>query len=525
VNPVADSKQILETVDRSVEREERAIFLRLLHENSGSKPAEWRLRVKRQQNIVSELTKLGPLAVLSAGSMLITWSGQINMLERKTHWRETLEESPMMKHMSLIQRAQLIGAKSQNWDRFEKAFQNLGRCLCLAVKDLSEYDILVGMNQLKIDLVQVAFSSDRATDNVIEYIKWLGKSCQHVFLRSTCPLSSRPTIKNEEGDILPFTGTLKYISDEIQSGKRRTTNLSYERARQLSQLGNVPRGLPYPSPPMVKKSVAQTVNVITSTFTPTKVSLEKFKTGLDTIVEDNGTELLPKSHVSLAASGKYDNPRSQNGGSALLVVMTRKYTDSVLTLDIIESLAGKFDQFGEEMLSHSTAAMAKIFLGLEKPSEPKAFTVTATIGDILYVPVEELLDLWEITLRPGKKSVPVHLAKLLNLTASMMLLEAGYYNQPMKILHGVMTFESRNNEFYLHEKYTFPVKADVSIEAGLKTRLTTGGLTAFAHLSQLPANYMREYLSKDPFHRTGFQEPDKLWTVLKAYKTRFYRDA
>jgi hypothetical protein len=521
--PVLNEQTVLETIDWQVDREERNTFLKLLRLESGSRPAEWRLRIKRQSNIINELGKLGKLAVLSAGPLLLTYNGSINIPERYSHWRETLEESPMMKYMNSIERAQLLGAKSSNWGRLEKSIQDLGHCLCLALKDLNDHSVLVAFNQLKVSFVKKAFSTDQATDDVILYIKWLGKSCQHVFLRTPCPKNLGNFIPpcGDEGEILPFVGTLKYISDLILSETRRSQGLSYEEARQLSQLGNIPRGLPYPSRNQTKEDVKSTVEVFQTEFHPSKVALDKYKSGLDTIINDYGTALLPKTHVSLTTSGRYDASRSQGGGSVYLVVMTRKYTDRALTLEVIQDLTGKFDQFGDQLLDPITAEIAMKLLGYGEYSKPIAYTVNPTIGDILYVPPENLQALWEVTLKISRKRVPQNLAKLLNLTASTMMLEAGHYDQPLEMHHGVMTFKTRTNRFKLAEGFFLPVKADVSIESGLKTRLTTGGMTAFSHLSQLPANYMREYLSKDPFHRTGLQEPDKLWSVLKIYKRRF----
>jgi hypothetical protein len=503
-------------MDFIVHKEERETLLNLLTRETflpkGNKAAEWRLRSKRQANIVSELMKLGPLAVLSAGPLLVTWTGQLNHLERKTRWRETLEGSPMMQQMDIIQRARLIGAKSNNWTRLEKAIQNLGHNLCLSITDLSDIEVLKSFNTLKVWLVQHAFITDSNCDDSLEYIKWLGKCCQGVFLRTPpSPFEKFDPVLDQDGCLAPFNGPLRYISDMILSYSRRKIPLTYEMARQLSQIGNIPRGLPYPSKEQSKASVKETVETMTSQFSPKPEALETYNRGLSSVI--NGIRAKPaRSHVSLLNSGKLESSRRTGGGASVLVIHTRKYTDVVLTEEIIDSLTGKFDQFGLLLIDPTTAELAKSLL-----RQPWKFTVNPTLGDLLYIQPENISNIWEVNLNIGGKRVPTQLAHLLNLTASMLMLEVGIYSNPFTMVHGIMCFETRVNRFKLRDRFLH-VRADVSIESGLKTRLTTSGMAAFSHLSQLPANYMREFLAKDPFHRTGFEEPDKLWQVLKTYK-------
>jgi len=117
-----------------------------------------------------------------------------------------------------------------------------------------------------------------------------------------------------------------------------------------------------------------------------------------------------------------------------------------------------------------------------------------------------------------ERKVPKYLGNILNLTASMLIREYGDYSPKPQFLHGIMFFDADNVKFKL--KRIPSVRADVSTEAGMKARLITAASAAFAHLSQLPANHMRDWLSQDPFHRVGFEESDKLWEVLKTYRKK-----
>jgi len=484
--------------------------------NPNRSAAAWRLRVARQRAIISELKKLGDLAVLSGGSLLITYTGgSINLPERYPGWRKTLEESPLMDTMNSVQRAQLIGAKHNNWTRIEEALRNFGNCLCLAVKQLNDKVICEGFNNLKVHILQRAFASDYTTDKYIEYLKWLGKATQFALLNERAEIPDE-TILDKEGHLLPYVGKLSYISDMILSYQVRKEPLTYESCRQLSQMAQVPRSMPYPSKDQARESVKETMAVATSTFKPSLEALNRHRQGLQRSLEH--CKLRPnRTHVSLTTSGRLESSRAHGGGAPHLITATRRYTDQLLDLEAVEPLVGKFDQFGEVILSHATFDLAKVLL------RRNAYTVTPTLGDILFVKVEELEQLWDAMLFAASKRVPPKLGKLLNLTASLMIRQVGEFNPQPEMHMNVMCFSQRIVRFSMTQDY-LEVKAAVSIEKGLKTRVVTSAMTAFSHLSQLPANYMRELLSQDPFLKTGMDEPDKLWQVLKAYKSKVSKE-
>lgn len=510
-----------ENIDFIADREEQIFLLEQLttakFPKQGNKAAEWRLRCKRHTAINNELQKLGVLAQLLCGSMLVTYDNGLNQLERFSRWRETLEESPMMREMNPVQRSQLYGAKTKNWTRLELSFHALGNCLCLAAKDLNDPSILHSANILKVSLIKRSFASDRTLDESIDYIKWLGKSCQYVFLRAQVPqFEAFDPILDHQGNIAPFAGELSYISDLIKSGARRKTSLSFEHARKLAQIGNTPRALPYPSFDQTKVDVQRTIDTFRSEFRPKTEAVIRYRAGLDTFLDRFGKANRDQNHVSISTSSKYENARSTGGGSLLLIALTRQYTDQILTEEILTDLTGRYSQFGQLLIDPSTAELARPYL------QPKEGYFPPTVGDILFLEVQEITKVWTNTLKLEKRTPP-KLGQILTLTASAMILEVGHYDPPCELRHKVLTFGTTSTEF-IPVVDKLPVRAGISIEAGLKSRITTAGLTAFAHLSQLTANYMRDYLSKDPFHRVGFQESDKLWEVLKTYKDRYEAD-
>jgi hypothetical protein len=427
-----------------------------------------------------------------------------------------------MFHMTVVQRAQVFGLKHESWNRLEGSIQSMGNCLCLSVKDLNNPLLLKAANSLKIALIKRALGSDSNLDETISYIKWLGKSCQYVLLRAICPEPpGLSPILDSQGTLLPFVGQWSFVSRLVLSRKRRKQPLTTYQARFLGQMGNEPRSLPHPSLEQAKADVESTVRAFTSECHPSKPAMDKYRHGITSILEGINQRPPTHSHVSLVSSGKLDASRSQGGGAAILVAHTRKYTDIVLTERVLLDLTNKFDQFGRLLIDPLTLLIASSLLGYQENVRPQAYTCTPTIGDILYVKPHEIESVWKQTLNSSQR-VPTKLADLLTLTSSNLIQEVGSYNNEPKIVHGVLTFETKINVFKPNK--IIPVKAGISIEAGLKSRVTTSGWTAFAHLSQLPANYMRNVLSRDPFVRIGFQEQEKFWEVLKIYKARCERN-
>jgi hypothetical protein len=69
-----------------------------------------------------------------------------------------------------------------------------------------------------------------------------------------------------------------------------------------------------------------------------------------------------------------------------------------------------------------------------------------------------------------------------------------------------------------------PVRTGLSIEAGMKTRLVTSSMSSVVVISHLLRHSVSDWLSTDQKARIGFEEPDKLWEVLKFYGKQFRED-
>jgi len=495
------------------------IFNSKFYSNASNPAAAWRLRVKKQTAIDNELRKIGPLSLLTCGSILTTYQfGSVVTLERFSNSITTLTQSVIYTQLSVESRLGLIKMEKSEYDRLELAFQSFSQMFCLSASQQGKREFLEAFHELKLWFISKACfpigkqNCIRAVDTAISYIKWLAKSCQSVFLKGKIP--DRPCLgPTKNGMILPFVSQYKFVSDLIISGKRRTDKLTSHEARFLAQMANTNRALPYPSEQQIVASMDKTVGVFTSRFRPLESDKKRYALGLQIVENRLGPNRQQRTHVSLVSKGSVETPRSKGGRAAFLVANAR-LAANVPLIDEHKIFVGRFDQFGKELITPASWAMSEILRNREYKRSP-------TLGDLLYLQVEDIEAQWETSLNEGN-SVPKHLADLLNVIAARLILKIGDYDFPYSINYGILNFSVTNVKFKVTKKIS--VAADASIEAGMKTRLITKCLAAFAHLSQGPSNLMRDYLSKDPFCRVGFEESDKLWEVLKTYKKEFPSD-
>jgi hypothetical protein len=473
----------------------------------GNPAAEWRLRCKRAANIESELTKLGKLALLTGSSMLTCLiNGSISSPKRSSNAKETLRNSPLYLQLSVEGKRRLAGAQYENYSSVENSIQEFGAMICLAVSNLNDTELIESFNKFKVRIVEHAFSSPTSVDEVTETIKSLGKLCQALFLRSELPEIPLADLLMENGRLIPFEGELAFINDLYSQGIRKQP-LTYHQARILAQIGNTPRGLSYPSSNQIKASIAETIEIVTTHESSNPIMLKAYEKGLAAVRSSIGPKRSNKTHVSLVTSGTTEASRSQGGRAKVLVLAARRTTDLLIEEDC--QLVDKFDQFGEKIIS---GTVWRQFL---YNMRTHIYLRNPTLGDLMYLKPEDVTESLNKSLNQGL-TVPKELAKILNLTAAKLIRSNGYYDPPCVEIYNTIYFDQKRTKFKLVTP--LQVKADVSIESGLKSRLITAPQAAFAHLSQLPANLLREYYSQDPFCRVGFEESDKLWEVLKAFK-------
>jgi hypothetical protein len=501
----------LENLNKVAKTKAKNVFNTVVNKPS-SQAAQWRIRVRTQKNKVAELAKLGKCPLLLAGPLLTAYKkNTVEIPYRYSNRRQTLKESPIISFIRKETKMQQVSRK--NWNDLEEALQSLGMMICLALVDLNSREILEAFNTLKVWCISNAFKDDCLhIDEVIAYIKWLSKQCQ-AYLLQTVPDEKPEFCPGPTENVNPFVGELSFLSIAIKRKVRRAHGLTVREAEQAAQLCQLSRALPYPSHKQTVCSVAQTVDTFQQKREVSKRTLAHYSIGLKNLKSEN-YPVQSKTHVSLIAKGKLEASRADGGGSSVLRDLAQRLYDKPFEFHEIERLKYAYDQFGNTIFSPSQLNTAENLLKKE------VYKRRPNLSDLMYLETHEIASTWAVTLNEDTY-VPKHLGKILNLTASTMLLKIGYYepigcmtldNNPFKI----MNFNNRTVKFVLKDQY-LNSKADVSIESGGKTRLTTVCSVAFSHLSQMPSNLMRAHLSNDPFCKVGFEEADKLWEVLKTY--------
>jgi hypothetical protein len=249
----------------------------------------------------------------------------------------------------------------------------------------------------------------------------------------------------------------------------------------------------------VQESLDKTIQILSN---PKRISAEnitRYRASLQQVKLRLGRPLSTKTHLSLTTSACLENPQSEGGKASYLVKECKK----LLCKDAlgVEAVEGLYDHLGFKVFYEGISSFYK--LGIE-------------LHDLAYLPVEEAQAYLE-GLDLSKERVPFDYAKSILLTASKLLEESkiGHFLDRRANPLGIPLFRSKTK--FIVDVKAIDTKASIVLEKGGKTRLVTTTLAAKALIEQLMAHMVREYLSNDPLHRVGFDEPDKLWTVLKQY--------
>jgi len=485
------------------------------YRNDNDEAAKWRLRVTKRDNIFSELIKIGSCTALMCGSLLILpVNGIVRRLTSYSHWRETLENSPMFNRLDKTRQNWLRKMPYDIYSRLEDSLNCLGRIIALSCEDQSNSMMLEALSEFKIWSVLTTLQY-KSADEVLNYIKWVAKAAQACFLQAAIP--EIPAVKPGKflGQVVPFVGPLKFISELVLSKRDRTQGLTLEEGRSIAQMASLSRSLPYPSDPQIRKSVKETIELVTTA--PAAITADmanKYQEGLRLIKNRINRDISLRTHVSLAASGSLESSRSNGGRGADLVRLAKPVCNIIINDDILSLIERKVDVFGHEPISQLMAFAIRGKLKLEPEK-------VARLGHFLYGQVIDIEEIWTVCEDCSKP--PRELPKILNLVTSDDLLKYGHYDTECESIHGMLLFKPGSYPVFQPDRKTLPVRADISVESGMKTRLTTSAPTAYVHFGQQIGHVLRDYLRTDPFLQVGFEEPDKLWEVLKQYRTQVFK--
>jgi hypothetical protein len=478
--------------------------------------AKWRLRVKRRNDIFYELNKIGPIAALLGGSLLLYPNklGVVKQLDSYQSWKQTLEESAMYNALNKQTAIYFSHLPYDEYSRVEEGVATLGRILALSVEDMADPLLLEACAHLKKWCVEQTVAT-KSADTALEYLKWTAKAAQAAFLQTAVPDLPGKHPGKFLGCIVPFIGPLSFVSNMLLGKTKRSLGLQLEEARSMAQYASMTRALPYPSSRQVKESIEKTINLISkpapSLGQDTKAL---YKQGLSMIKQHTKPAIRLDTHVSLSASGCFENSRSEGGRGLYLVRLAKQACNVSLSVETVQHLSGRRDVFGYQPITPFNASVIIRHL--------TSLTTELKLGHFLYRDIDGIME----ALSPSfdGKQVPIELGKILNLVASNDLLTYGSYSRTYESYHGMLLFDEKEElSEFIPSVTALPVRAEVSIEAGLKTRLVTGAVAAYVHFGQQLSHILRDYLGSDPFLRVGFDEADKLWEVLAQYRKDFIK--
>jgi hypothetical protein len=487
--------------------DDRASFVRRQNDEA----AAWRKRVSDRSQTLVEIRKMGNFAVLGAGSLLnfTNYSGEVEAFTSFSSWRETLECSPMYYAISDVpKRGYFRRATRDRWDRMESAIQSLASMILLSVKDTDDPTLVRSFAQLKLWAVENGMTQ-RGQDPVLQSLKWLMKVAQSIFLN--CEIEESPMRTPRDGEVIaPFDGPLRFVSDFYYKRRNRSNGLSLSEGRALAQLSNYSRSMPYPSREQTVLSVQKSVDAFSRVeHHSSSKGLTTHRRGLDRYAKMIGPITSCKTHVSLSNSGCVERSRSEGGKSAYLIQLAKKATVHEVDEELIDTMAGRVDALGLEILPVTCAEMLRTAI--------RTYDRPIQFGKVMYVKPENIDDV----LSRGY-DVPSRLGEIIANISSLDLLKIGDYTVPHYCDYDLISFDRRNRESIEFRPMvnSLRVKAGISVEAGMKARLTTSAPAAVTQIGQLLNNQIREHLSKDPLLRIGFDEADKLWEVLRVYSKR-----
>jgi hypothetical protein len=442
------------------------------------------------------MMKIGPLACLTQVSLLIGLNADysVSNLRSYSNAQVTLKTSDLWNKIPKENRKAFALLNEVEYSRIETAYRDFSAAFLLSIHiDANSPAYLKAFWKLKV------WCACQKPDEVCKFLKFNLKIAQAVFLRSEMPeLVKGPIIYRD----IP---QLMWIYEAYNYGTRDYP-LTVSQAYQLTQIANFLRAGPYPSHEMVKEDVVSTLDLIKEDKKISAKALRSHSGGLKQVFERLHEPDSLRTHVSLSGSGCFELGRADGGKAGYLVQLAKRLAS--LTIGEpkeLGSIVGLCDCMGQEVLSNEVARMALTIMRTRK----------VTWGEVLYLPPERA----SIELATEEERVPYGLAALIVLVCTRDLEKLGFYDKKQHAnLLGVPLFERSELPVEFQPTVTsLPVKASMSIEGAGKSRMVTSAMAAVTEVGELINHFMRNWLSKDPFCRVGFEEADKLWEVLKTY--------
>lgn len=459
--------------------------------------ADWLYRLERRRNKYDRLKQLGRFALLGQTSILTGYEdGRVDPLTEESNAKTVFKRSYMFRANKKSTNKAIMALSTDDYKRCEEAFKSFMLTVSLAVEELDDHPTMSCFMALKLWTYRHMAQNP---DQVCEYFKWLLKACQILFLGKEIP-SPESWFPNLKGCYHPFqTNKLAFIG-ELFEAKKLNRRLTVDETMIVVQLCNGIRSMPYPSKRQVNQSILKTVEILQE---PIKIKAETRQAYKEALVQTGlrlGKPDSRKSHISLTSSACIENAQSKGGKATYMVLQAKRLLQKPAKVEEIRPLEGLKDHLGYTVFH--TGISDFIREGTD-------------MIDICYLhpdDAQKYLDKIDIT----KERVPYDYGRCILLTTSYLLGKEGEFLERVSNPLDLPLFRGKTK--FKPNLTSIPTRASLVLEKGMKARVITTTSAAKAQIEQAFSNMVREYLGKDPFHRIGFEEPDKLWSTLKLYQ-------
>jgi hypothetical protein len=449
------------------------------------------------------MQKIGPLATLTQVSLIIGLEEDytVRNLIVSPLKEEVLVSSRLYQVLNSNHQRLLRSLDKDVYDYIECAYRDFAAAFILADEQCNTKEYLTAFWTLK----QWCIRKSSEPEMVAGYLKYLLKIAQAVMLKTEMPekLDFYP-----ERDIYDFIPSLQFIADFRRYGVR-DLRLHLHESYILAQLASFNRAGPYPTHQEVSQDTYETIEMLLVQKPIDPEVRKNYLGGLKQVFNRLHEPDSFRAHVSLSGSGSQEQSRSEGGKGCYLMNLVRDLCDQQVGPKELGETVGLKDCLGQLVVDPDTA---RVWL-TQMDKRP------VTWSQVLYVPPARA----SLEVFTEGELVPYGLASIVVLVCSNDLLKFGYYNR--KIITnptGMPLFHPKDGipEFQPTVS-SIPVRAGVSIEAARKSRLITSAPAAYTEIGELINCFMRNWLSKDPFCRVGFEENDKLWEVLRIYRRNY----
>lgn len=462
----------------------------------------WILRVTHRRDVYERLKGTDSLTHLSLSSILcgMEKDGTIQNLEEDSRSRRVHESSYMNRVTTKYVLRRVRKAPTAVYQRVEEAYRSYMLTVCMAVKEGDYRKTVEPFNDLKIWCYK-QIGTDASADRVTVYLKWLCKLCQTMLAGNQLDSGESWFPKFFEEKVpIPFDGELRFLRDIYREGKM-TRALTIREFDTLAQMGNGTRALPYASHAQAKESIQKTIDVIATSKRISESDREAYRQGLRMTKERLG-KVEFKTHVSLSNSGCLEFSRADGGKQAYLISQVK-----LLNVPIAEckQYVGKIDHLRSVLID---PVVYDYFL--TKRPETSALQV-------FFLEQENMFSHLERVKEQGNGAPPFDFGRCILLACSVSLRQHGSFNE-IDLNDRIPYFEPDVKPKFKYDGKPIPTKGSTVTEAAMKTRLITTTWAAKAQLEQSLNHVLRQWFSTDPFLRIGFEEPDKLYNLLRSYR-------